>query len=355
MWTHIHLGRSHCFAVSVIVMDNQWVDDDGVLRRASDLGGGEFIRRAQVFLGPRAGRLMAYSVALREMVAMLMQRPRNDAGGRPLIKPREMSARWMAAFERLVADVHLDMRVRRQVQGVARLPTDRREAWAYMRDAEFVGSSHHSRLQSVCERGGTDPRVLCTLDRAIAEAASKGVPLWPTALAGVDGHGERGRSAQLGHGSLRLLPWSCWEAVEALVAEAGRATGYPLVGWAAMPGEFELATDCPAWVDPIAATWAELNSEAGSQAAGAAVLSGALRPKRLSREEARDERNRLLEFYSGGSWRPADGDDGTIEVYRDGRVCVPWVKPASYRPLTDAERLSKKVRRKLINLEPVNG
>lgn len=230
--------------------------------------------------------LMRASLRLRSHVAVLLanrHRPRSLEGEK--------------AFLRLCNDVRLDLRVAVDYLPGVREPKDEGEALRFMQAPAFVRSSHHAELLRCVDRKGTDPRVLLTAERAVTDAAKLDVPLWPSLLhvdlgerasVWVPGSGDKpseqwmhgtGLALQLGHGSLRHLPWACWAAVDGIVERASAATGYPLVPVETIPGEYELAEDCRALE----------------------VTDVCFIGRRLDRKEAKAEAEALFEFYSGST------------------------------------------------------
>lgn len=273
------------------------------------LGDHEFLEAARYF-APDIVPLMRASSAVRASVAARVREP----DGR-IVHRRLLSERSQAAFRELLDNVRLELRVAIEPVAGGDLPRDVRQVRAYMEAPAFLRTRHYRLLQSEVDREGVDPRLLCTVDRAIALAAGERIPLWPSALLTVSGDGEvfgshaalpaakPGASCQIGHCVLRQLPWSCWRLVSELVAEAGRRTGYPLVPHPVMPGEFDLADGARPWEpvdDPIAETFD------GPLSAGSWSGGRSLSAKRLERGEAFAEREALGAFYAGGRWNPPD-------------------------------------------------
>lgn len=202
--------------------------------------------------GPRElAQLMRASARLRAYAVMLAKQP----------GWRARNLRQNEAFWRLVDDVRLDLRIAVDLPVGFREPKNEGEALAFMRAPSFCKSHHHAQLRTFEKRSGTDPRVLVSVERAIADAEKLGVPLWPSSFqtdcgersavvqADEDGRPREwlvgvGRSVQFGHGLHRNMPVACWDAVGGIVMRASLATGYPLVPVDPVPGEFELAPDC---------------------------------------------------------------------------------------------------------------
>lgn len=239
---------------------------------------------------PDLNRLLPYSKALRATLAMLERNP--DKTSTP-----EGVFTWQVALN----NARLEQRVAIDHPAGGREPRNDGEALRYMQAPEFMSSRHYEELQRYRDRRGSDARLLLTVRAAIKEARRLNVPLWPSlladppeaqAMAFVTGLSElppgaspygTGRVVQLGHCTLRQLPWLCWALVDAMVARAGASTGFRLLPVPGAPGEFELPVDAP-----------ELRPE-----------DLPLRPVRLDRAAARDEADRLWRYYSGGEWEGA--------------------------------------------------
>lgn len=213
-----------------------------------------------------------------------------------------------AEMRRNTADVlnsaRVKMRVMVSLPHGMRWPRSERDAITFMEMPEIVRTELFATATSFKDIRGTDPRVVSTIRRATREAVKLGVPLVITDVAvpkeqqarewlsGASPFkpGEapyhRADAVQVGHVVFdKGLPWECWDAIDAFVARAGDATGYPLAPLGLFPGEYRLADDCPKW----------------------APQGDELRPKKLSSDEARSERDRLVEYYLGGHWVDEDG------------------------------------------------
>lgn len=242
---------------------------------------------------------------------------------------RARTREGLDVFARLCTDIRLQLRVTADYPAGFRAPQTEADALAYMKCPNMAKSTRLEELQFHHERSWTDPRVLITVDRAIADARALGVPLWPTALhqcedwrdtrpgrrtkyatgsifqrageGSIVVHKTAGAFAllspcvQLGHAHHRELPWACWSVVDDFLRRAASATGYRLEP-ADAPGEYELSDNCP-----------HLNAHD--------VMSLAL--TRNSAAKA-DELDRLLLSYSGGPWVDEHG-----EVHESGSAPDP--------------------------------
>lgn len=283
----------------------------------------EFCEKATQLIGSDAIELMAFSNGFKAMVAGYFRQQRKLGADAVLQHANR---------------VRLDMRIEIHYPRGLPVVVDQHTAIDHMIVRELVGTVTHRDAMRVADRRFTDPRLLATIDRGLSNASKAGIPLYVGALDRFeDAHAEFlswdtrekletkdrpvGRRCQLVHLYWNWLPWECWRAIDQLMEEAGRATGYGVLPLWPVPGVYFLDPACRPYEGP-----------------------DRLRPKRLSPEERLDEERRLKAHYlDGGEWEPPLGDEpGTIEENDAG---IRWVKPASYRELHEHER-AKPIRRR---------
>lgn len=198
----------------------------------------------------------------------------------------------------LIDTVRASYRVAIDLRGRSRWPLSEHEAIAWMRAPRMVRTGLFRELQREESRVGADPRLLFTVDRMIRDAARIDVPLWPSRLhvaraelvaEFVTGASDElpsesafgtGDAVRISHCTDELLPWSAWDAIDAMALRASEATGFRLAKLGKVPGEYRLADEAPEW----------------------APRGSRLRPAKLLAGEQRDEVVRLLGWYSGGRW-----------------------------------------------------
>lgn len=214
------------------------------------------------FTAPDLRRLLAHSVRLRAFMRMLARNPARVADPAAHVR-----------FLRLCNGIRLDLRVSVDLPPGCMLPVNDRAALRYMQRPQFCDTAHMRRVQAFADRRRADPRLLVAVDRLVWDALAVDVPLFPAAL-------DYGDEVHIGHAVERHLPWSCWDLVERMAVEAGHATGFPLIAARTVPGHFKLSGDAP-------------------EMRGDEIF---LRAKRLSEDEARAERDRVLSGLFGGAY-----------------------------------------------------
>lgn len=228
------------------------------------------------FKAPDLDRLLAFSLRLRAFVGM------TSADGRGPSPRIHATVSAQDKFRTLCDETRLVLRVPIDEPPLTAEPSNDREAVRYMRQPNFCQTwQYRDLVESYAERPGVDPRLLLTVRRTVVDARKLGIPLFAQAFGPPD-------EVHLGHCVFRFLPFLCWDFVAGLIEEAGKATGYCLEPADTVPGQFRLSPDAP-----------ELPERLESTA-----------PRKLTREEARAEREVLLHHYSGGVLGSAPHEDG---------------------------------------------